>query len=541
MHTPTLDENIIAGLVAVQSECISAEEFAAALRNGTFAKSTGYIQMLVDQGRIAAVDSAAFTERIRSLLIQDDDVALASTATFSNSHEESTNSPFSAQATSMRFLPEKLHGRGGFGQVWLATDTELSRKVAFKEIRDDRNDSDSDRERLHQEAILTGRLEHPAIVPVYSFGWSSPQRPYYAMRFIEGTTLESAIHEFHKMPQRTEPPTRGVRFLRLLKSLLQVCHAVEFAHRHSVIHCDIKPANIVLGDFGEAYLVDWGLANWYISSDGVSDDSHSDERIDPMTSVKGTLAYMSPEQSRGVRPGPRSDIYSLGATLYELLTGRKLFDIPQEAADKEQRVSILIKAIQEGRFPKPSDIDQRVDRELERICLKALQLAPKHRFASAGELVENLEQYIVDLPLRQWRRAVEHFETMCAAYKDQWEFHISLARGLYNLGVAHTGLKNFADATDCLSRAYHILASVVSIDRYAWLRRDLSATCHALARAEAEQGHRDAALAYYGQAQDWLEKYLGKGDEAVDLTATLFEPSDVGFFRHILGESSNHQ
>jgi tRNA A-37 threonylcarbamoyl transferase component Bud32 len=172
-----------------------------------------------------------------------------------------------------RFRVLRPHAQGGLGAVSLAFDTELSRQVALKEILPHHADQAESRARFIAEAEITGRLEHPGIVPVYGMGAYADGRPYYAMRFIHGESLKEAIDAYHRekkeSPKRTE---NALALRRLLRHFLDACNAIHYAHSRGVLHRDIKPANIMLGKFGETLVVDWGLAKAMGKS--TANDSH---------------------------------------------------------------------------------------------------------------------------------------------------------------------------------------------------------------------------------------------------------------------------
>src|SRR5262245_29372552 len=153
-----------------------------------------------------------------------------------------------------RYVGLEPHARGGLGEVFTATDTELHRRVALKRLQDRRADDAASRRRFLLEAEVTARLEHPGVVPVHSLYRDDQERPCYTMRFIEGQTLAEAIRAYHAGP--TDP----VAFRRLLRNYIQVCETIAYAHSRGVIHRDLKPQNIMLGKFGETMVVDWGLA-----------------------------------------------------------------------------------------------------------------------------------------------------------------------------------------------------------------------------------------------------------------------------------------
>jgi serine/threonine-protein kinase len=239
-----------------------------------------------------------------------------------------------------RYRRLTLHAQGGLGLVYEARDEELGRMVALKEMQDRSADHTGSRARFVFEAEVTGNLEHPGIVPVYGLGSYPDGRPYYAMRFIHGASLEDAIAAFHASQAQGLQPLgfHSLAFRQLLGRFVDVCNAVAYAHSRGVIHRDLKPANVMLGKFGETLVVDWGLAR--LSSPhppAPSPKEGEGEPIQPASaagmmatmlgSAVGTPAYMPPEQALGQHEqvGPASDVYSLGATLYQLLTGKGPF------------------------------------------------------------------------------------------------------------------------------------------------------------------------------------------------------------------------
>ncbi len=176
----------------------------------------------------------------------------------------------------VRYRVLRSHARGGLGEVFVALDTEVGREVALKEIQDEFADDPASQGRFLREAEVNGRLEHPSIVPVYGLGRHADGRPYYAMRFIRGESLDAAARRFHEAasggrqppgddPNRgadapRSPVERNLEFRQLLTRFIAVCNAVAYAHSRGGLHRDIKPANVMLGKFGETLLVDWGLA-----------------------------------------------------------------------------------------------------------------------------------------------------------------------------------------------------------------------------------------------------------------------------------------
>jgi serine/threonine-protein kinase len=297
------------------------------------------------------------------------------------------------------------HARGGLGEVFVARDEELHREVALKEIQACHDDPRS-RARFLLEAEVTGGLEHPGVVPVYGLGAYPDGRPFYAMRLIKGDSLKDAIQRFHAAdgPGR-DPGERTLALRGLLSRFVAVCNAVAYAHSRGVLHRDLKPGNVMLGPYGETLVVDWGLAKVVGRSAGTDGASEGTLRLpsasgsDPtrMGSAIGTPSYMSPEQAAGKLEelGPASDAYSLGATLYCLLTGRP----PCEGPDAAE----VLRRVQQGDFPPPRAVKRGVPAALEAVCLQAMALQPEGRYSSARALADEVEHWLADEPVAAYR------------------------------------------------------------------------------------------------------------------------------------------
>src|SRR5262249_45921388 len=176
-----------------------------------------------------------------------------------------------AASDGRRYRILRPHAKGGLGAVFVALDTELHREVALKQILEQHADDPASRQRFLLEAEVTGGLEHPGIVPVYGLGTQCDGRPYYAMRFIRGDSLQESIERFHADASlQKDTGRRSLELRTLLRRFTDVCNAMEYAHSRGVIHRDIKPSNVVMGRHGETLLVDWGLAKVVGKSDSAS-------------------------------------------------------------------------------------------------------------------------------------------------------------------------------------------------------------------------------------------------------------------------------
>jgi serine/threonine-protein kinase len=290
--------------------------------------------------------------------------------------------------------------------VSVALDGALKREVALKEILHDRAGDPDSRARFLQEAEITGRLEHPGIVPVYALGRHADGRPYYAMRFIRGESLRQAITRLHASDGPAQDPGAWAWELRLLlRRLLDACNAVAYAHSQGVIHRDLKPDNIMLGPYGETLVVDWGLAK-VVERTGTGGtvpecpslpDADTSPALTCTGAVIGTPAYMSPEQASGdpVQVGPASDIYSLGATLLTLLVGHPLSPGSEAVRPSGQ-------SLRRNGFAATGSRSM-IPRALEAVCRKAMASRPEDRYSSVRALADDVERWLADEPMAAWR------------------------------------------------------------------------------------------------------------------------------------------
>jgi formylglycine-generating enzyme required for sulfatase activity len=313
--------------------------------------------------------------------------------------------PPASPAGGTRYLPLRPHARGGLGEVLVAEDAELRREVALKRIRAAYAHDPASRRRFLMEAEVTGRLEHPGIVPVYGLVWDGAGQPCYAMRLIQGETLQQAIRRFHEAerPGR-DPAERRLALRALLTRFVAVCQTMAYAHDRGVLHRDLKPANVMLGPFGETLVVDWGLAKAFDPGGGQSSGTTSPaaaavpadaDAVTRTGAALGTPAYMSPEQAAGGMLGPASDVYGLGAMLYEVLTNR--------APIEGTRVGEVLERARRGQFPPPRQVRRGTPAALEAVCLKAMALRPEQRYATAAALAGDVDRWLADEPVTAWR------------------------------------------------------------------------------------------------------------------------------------------
>jgi PAS domain S-box-containing protein len=318
-----------------------------------------------------------------------------------------SGSPAAKAPLDARYALVNLHGTGGIGRVWRAWDHHLDREVAIKELLPDKAGLGKVAARFLREARLTAQLEHPGIVPVYELGSrDGSNEPFYTMRLVGGRTLSDAIVAYHA--SRTQGRAEPLDFVRMLTAFEAVCNTIAYAHSRGVLHRDLKGDNVVLGEFGEVIVLDWGLAKRLGQAD--------EEEFEPLTpeaaaaqdagltvqgEVVGTPAFMAPEQADGRldQIDHRTDIYGLGAIFYQVLTGRPPFV-------GANTLEVLQKVVR-GNPVSPREIWPEVPGALEEVCLKALAKDPAQRYASAVELAQEVQRWQDD-QRRQAEDALRH-------------------------------------------------------------------------------------------------------------------------------------
>jgi eukaryotic-like serine/threonine-protein kinase len=295
-----------------------------------------------------------------------------------------------ASPATSRYTFRSVHAVGGMGRVWLGEDGQLKRDVALKELRPDHADNSKTAARFVREALLTAQLEHPGIVPVYELtSRAGTTQPFYAMRLVRGGTLSEAIRSYHS--QRQIGQAGSLELVRLLTAFTAVCNTIAYAHSRGVIHRDLKGDNVILGDYGEVIVLDWGVAKHIDHNDEQPDSLVDFELARPGLTLQGeiigTPAYMAPEQAEGRLSDidERTDVYGLGAMLYEILTGKPPFV-------GERTIDVLQQAMR-GSPKVPREHWPEVPTGLEEICLKAMAKEPERRFARADELGQAVQHW----------------------------------------------------------------------------------------------------------------------------------------------------
>jgi serine/threonine-protein kinase len=447
------DDDLLLGILALQSGLIEASDLGAALRSWSQGRCGTIAQILVESGALSREEHALVDALVRlraakradntrpglpdALVLEEPGGGAKAESGFEENRQRS--GPFSlhdfdavagagdltvgvgsrplgqepvdwsfnvGQTTSEggRFRLLRHHARGGIGDVYVASDSELHREVALKQIQPQHADDPSSRARFLIEAEVTGRLEHPGVVPVYGLGATEQGRPFYAMRFVRGQSLKEAIEGFHQTDLRTpsDPAERTLGLRHLLRRFVDVCNAVAYAHSRGVLHRDLKPANILLGPYGETLVVDWGLAKIVGRDDPTPQptaertlrvESLSGSSETQVGTAIGTPAYMSPEQSQGrlARIGPASDIYSLGACLYCIVTGKPPLN--------QDDLDLLLARLRKGDIKPPRQVNPRVPPALEAVVQKAMAVRPADRYSSARNLAEDVDRWLADEPV----------------------------------------------------------------------------------------------------------------------------------------------
>jgi hypothetical protein len=395
---------------------------------------------------------------------------------------------FKGAAVDERYAVKNLLGQGGMGEVYLCADGWIGRDVAMKVAVAAQAGQVHLRARFVREALVQGQLEHPSIVPVYDLGTRPDGATFFTMKRVRGFTMAEIIDGL----RRGDPAvTRSYSRRRLLTAMGSVCLAVSFAHSRGVVHRDLKPENVMLGDFGEVYVLDWGVAR-------VLDDAWTHKAPTQVAvpigrtqagALVGTPGYAAPEQVQGDRQvGERSDVYSLGAMLFELLALAPLHT--------GKTVEALIASTLASGAASPSARAPQlgIPPELDNISAKATSLSPGDRFASAREMQEAIERYLDGERDAERRRdlakghAVAAAQAFASAAQPGPAGEAERVRGLRELGAA---LALEPSNEDTLRTLMHVL-----FEPSGELPPEAEAELKALEARDRPRGARDAMRAY---------------------------------------------
>ncbi len=304
-----------------------------------------------------------------------------------------------------RYSPHKKLNQGGMKAIWEVDDHRTARKVAMALIQDSKIASEADIESFLYEARLTANLQHPNIIPIYDIAVDEDGNPYFTMKALKGETLSEIVK---KLREGDEEFRNRYTRTRLIGIFLKVCNAIDYAHTKGVIHLDLKPSNVIVGDFGDVHVLDWGLSTLIThleeyDGDAVSWNSMDDVELEngqTLTrylessakrrhTVGGTPGYMSPEQAQGSPTDIdfRTDVYMLGAMLYEILT----YQCPIVG----ETVKTVLQKTVRGDFASPAKRSQklRIPPALSAICMKAMQTEKDERYANVAALIRDIQQY----------------------------------------------------------------------------------------------------------------------------------------------------
>lgn len=504
----TASERFLFAVCAVDMDLATAEEVAhAALASEGGRTRLG--DVLVANGVLSAEQRGLVEDRvIRAFGGGDATVPLRRTAERPVTHSSApiataaTLSAAAAAAAAEARLPVEhdgrydvkgLQGSGGQARVMLATDEFMGREIALKILHEppggDEGDENGTRPatgrrtnpaavRFLREARITARLEHPNIVPVHEVGRRRDGTLYYTMKLVRGTTLSAALAECDSLAAR----------LKRLGSFWDVCNAIAFAHSRGVVHRDIKPANVMVGEFGETVLLDWGIAKVEDPTAAAYDPTQTE-----IGSLLGTPAYMSPEQASGSvdRIDRRSDVWGLGAVLYQILTGKPPYSGKTGTDVIERATQVDVKPVRELQPDAPP--------ELAAVAEKALQRDPDKRYQTAQELAAEVESYMTGGKVRAYQYT-------------SWEL-----------------LKRFAahNRAACIAAALVLVVIVgaLVVVSLSWGHERQARHREAAARAKE---YRERLAANYHLAQAYAEKADRLAEDQDLLSASIYAAASLG-------------
>ncbi|MFT6396093.1 MAG: serine/threonine-protein kinase [Bradymonadia bacterium] len=329
-----------------------------------------------------------------------------------------------------RYLIGAELGRGGVGRVLKAFDRDLGRTVAMKlplywPLPEDEAD------KFIEEAQATGQLEHPNIVPIYDIGRLPTGELYYTMKRVQAYSLRDVIEG---LKNNVEHLVAEYGPTRLLNIFLQVCQAMHYAHKRGVVHRDLKPDNIMLGEYGEVHVMDWGLAR-IMDREVVTDRSLSQGHKAEIGQTVGTPAYMPPEQAKGIldQVNERSDVYSLGVILYEMVT-------MTQPSTRANVMATLMAVISEPIAPPSTVTDTPISEDMEHIIMKALEKDPADRYASAKELHDTVENFLDGRNEREADRRIMEGDRYARVYEHARREMLRLAEHVHE---AHSKIEDW--------------------------------------------------------------------------------------------------
>jgi tetratricopeptide (TPR) repeat protein len=403
-----------------------------------------------------------------------------------------------------RYVLKCFHAKGGMGEIWLAEDTDVGRSVALKRMLGRQPASQA---RFLIEAQITGQLEHPGIVPVHELGQTPDGQPFYVMKFVRGQTLKKVIREYHAALKESGQP-QEVEELRLLQIFSSLCQTVAYAHSRGVLHRDLKPENVMLGPYGETLVLDWGIAKVLGQPDldlfAESPDTEYVQLTGTITetgtqagAIMGSPSYMAPEVAGGRNDevDQRSDVYLLGATLYEILTGA----LPRKA----DTLLLLLKKAQHEPPAPPRQVNPHVPRALEAICLKAMAFRKEDRYASALEVAGDVQRYLAGEPVSAYREG-----TLARAWRWAKKHRVALTR----------------------SAVAALVVGLVAVS---------AVLLRAAERRRAEAAHRAEVLLRQKQAQEDVKEFRRLADEMHFYAATTDPVSErAPYFAPEKGEAT---
>ncbi len=501
-----LSRDLLFGLLACQEGLLDCTTLVDVIRGWVGDKHASLCELILNRVSLSVERREQLFERVQELLIADFGNLAATTRRLINDSAindlrklgDTDLNRCLPEITSNDDIPETVRetpsirrrkarytlggeiGKGGGGTVFEARDAKMDRTVAYKQLpaKTARRDKNSTR-RFRREARLTGRLDHPNIVPIYDLGARGAERlPFYTMKRINGRSFDKAIVEHHERKKSGQDDPISLRVL--VRAFIQVCNAVGFANSKGVVHRDLKPLNVVVGSFGEVYVIDWGEARDLMSQQkpNVIQPQHhreGDRGGSLTTPFSGTPRYMAPEQadSKLEQINHLTDVYGLGSMLFHILTGEPPHRwLPGE--DRKQHLPDLLRRIINDPTPRVRDIEPSVAESLDEICAKAMAKLPAERFSSASELAAAVQSWLDEAPILQLRRNVELHEnrlesliTEAKPLKETAQVRLALARARTKLGVAFTALDRHTEADDAFAKAAAEYESLRSVEGFA--------------------------------------------------------------------------